>query len=161
MNLSFENQAALVTGAGSGMGLATARAFAEARAAVVLADINEDAVRSATEELVAAGHRAMAIHCNVADEAEVAAMIEHTVATFGHLDAAFNNAGVMIPPFGHTEDGFELQFGCNHLGHFALTGLLLYVALFLARRWPAAIVPCTNGRNVAWATTPRASWTPC
>ena len=57
MNLSFENKVALVTGAGSGMGLATARAFAEAGAAVVLADINEKSVRSAAEKLTAAGHK--------------------------------------------------------------------------------------------------------
>ena len=57
MSLSFENKVALVTGAGSGMGLATARAFAEAGAAVVLADVHEDTVRSAAEELVAAGHQ--------------------------------------------------------------------------------------------------------
>lgn len=97
MNLSFESKVALVTGAAMGMGLATAKAFAEAGAAVVLADINEDAVRSATEELLSAGHKAIAIHCNVADETEVAAMVEETVATFGRLDAAFNNAGVMTP----------------------------------------------------------------
>jgi len=76
MNLSFENKVALVTGAGSGMGLATAKAFAEAGAAVVLADIDENAVRSAAEELVSADHKAIAVRCNVADEAEVAAMIE-------------------------------------------------------------------------------------
>src|SRR5437899_7972164 len=97
MNLSFENKVALVTGAGSGMGLATAKAFAEAGAAVVLADINEHAVRSAAEELVADGHKAIAVRCNVADEAEVAAMIEQTVSTFGRLDAAYNNAGVQSP----------------------------------------------------------------
>jgi NAD(P)-dependent dehydrogenase (short-subunit alcohol dehydrogenase family) len=98
MNLSFENKIALVTGAGSGMGLATAKAFAEAGAAVVLADINENAVRSAAEELVSAGHKAIAVRCNVADEADVAAMIEQTVSTFGRLDAAFNNAGVQSLP---------------------------------------------------------------
>lgn len=97
MNLSFENKVALVTGAGSGMGLATAKAFAEAGAAVVLTDIHEDAIRLAAAELVAAGRQALAIRCNVADEAEVAAMIEQTVASFGRLDAAFNNAGVMVP----------------------------------------------------------------
>jgi NAD(P)-dependent dehydrogenase (short-subunit alcohol dehydrogenase family) len=58
MNLSFENKVALVTGASSGMELATAQAFAEVGATVVLADINEDVVRAAAEELVATGHHA-------------------------------------------------------------------------------------------------------
>jgi len=97
LSLSFENKVALVTGAGMGMGLATAKAFAEAGAAVVLADVNMDAVRAATIELAAAGHQALAIRCNVVDEAEVAAMIEQTVSTFGRLDAAINNAGVQSP----------------------------------------------------------------
>jgi NAD(P)-dependent dehydrogenase (short-subunit alcohol dehydrogenase family) len=97
MNLSFENKVALVTGAGSGMGLTTAKAFAEAGAAVALADVNEIAVRSAAEEHVSAGHKAIAIRCNVADEAEVAAMVEQTVSAFGRLDAAFNNAGIQSP----------------------------------------------------------------
>ena len=97
MNFSFENKVALVTGAAMGMGLATAQAFAQAGAAVVLADYNEEALQAATAELVAAGHQALAIHCDVSDEAEVMAMIEQTVATYGRLDAAFNNAGIMIP----------------------------------------------------------------
>ena len=58
--------------------LATAKAFAEAGAAVTLADVHEDAVRSAVEEMVAASHKAIAVRCNVADEAEVAAMVEPT-----------------------------------------------------------------------------------
>jgi len=97
MHLSFENKVALVTGAASGIGLATAQAFAEAGASVALADVNDDAARSAAEALVAAGQKAIAVHCNVADEAEVAAMVEQTVVTFGRLDAAFNNAGVQVP----------------------------------------------------------------
>jgi NAD(P)-dependent dehydrogenase (short-subunit alcohol dehydrogenase family) len=97
MNLSFQNKVALVTGAGSGMGLMTARAFAEAGAAVALADVHENAVRSAAEELVVAGHKAIGIRCNVADEVEVAAMVAQTVSTFGRLDAAYNNAGVQSP----------------------------------------------------------------
>ncbi len=97
MNISFENKVALVTGAGSGIGLVTAKAFAEAGAAVALADVNENAVRSAAEKLVAAGLKAIGIRCNVADEPEVAAMITQTVYTFGRLDAAFNNAGIQSP----------------------------------------------------------------
>jgi NAD(P)-dependent dehydrogenase (short-subunit alcohol dehydrogenase family) len=94
MNLSFENQVALVTGAASGLGLATARAFAESGASVVLADWNEKAVRSAVDELAAKGHNVLAVRCDVSDDAQIEAMVEQTVATFGRLDAAYNNAGV-------------------------------------------------------------------
>ena len=95
MKLSFENKVALVTGAGSGMGLATAKAFAEAGASVVLADIQEEAGRAAAEQLIADGRKALAIGCDVSDDGQVASMIERTVSSFGRLDAAFNNAGVM------------------------------------------------------------------
>jgi len=62
VNISFEDKVALVTGAGSGLGLATAKAFAESGASVALADANEQAVRTAAEELTARGHKAIAIH---------------------------------------------------------------------------------------------------
>jgi len=116
MNLSFENKVALVTGAASGMGLATATAFAENGAAVALVDINENAVRAAAEKLTAAGHKALAIRCNVVDEAGVAAMVKQTVSTFGRLDAAYNNAGVQSPAV-ETADAsgaeFERVIGIN------------------------------------------------
>lgn len=98
MDSYYNGKVALVTGAASGMGQATAKAFAKAGAAVALADISEEAVQTVTKELVAEGHKALAIHCNVADEAQVAAMVDRTVATFGRLDAAFNNAGIQVPP---------------------------------------------------------------
>jgi NAD(P)-dependent dehydrogenase (short-subunit alcohol dehydrogenase family) len=94
MNISFENKVALVTGAASGLGLATARAFAESGASVAMADWNEKAVHSAAEELEAQGYRTLAICCDVADDAQVEAMVEQTATAFGRLDAAYNNAGV-------------------------------------------------------------------
>jgi NAD(P)-dependent dehydrogenase (short-subunit alcohol dehydrogenase family) len=93
----FTGQVALVTGASSGIGRATATAFAAAGAAVVLVDINAKALRAATEELTAAGYRAIGVTCDVADEAQAAAMVERAVATFGRLDMAFNNAGILGP----------------------------------------------------------------
>lgn len=100
MNPSYDytGQVALVTGAASGMGLATATAFAQAGAAVVLADIDRAALTKAADALTAAGHRALAVPCDVTDEDQVATMIDTTVATFGRLDMAFNNAGIQIPP---------------------------------------------------------------
>jgi NAD(P)-dependent dehydrogenase (short-subunit alcohol dehydrogenase family) len=97
MHLSFENKVALVTGAGSGMGLATAKAFVAAGAAVALADVDEKMARTAAAELVSTGQKAIAIRCDVADDVQVAAMVERTVAEFGRLDAAFNNAGIQAP----------------------------------------------------------------
>src|SRR5437016_5389439 len=97
MHMSFQNKVALVTGAASGMGLATAKAFAQAGAAVALADVNGTGARAAAEELVAAGHKAIGIRCDVADIGEVAATVKATVSTFGRLDAAFNNAGIQSP----------------------------------------------------------------
>ena len=98
MNESFDGKVALVTGAGSGMGLATAKAFAEAGASVVLADRDENAVRAAAEKLVAGGRKALAVRCDVTDDAQVEAMVDRAVSTFGRLDAAFNNAGVISRP---------------------------------------------------------------
>lgn len=120
--LDFSGKAALVTGAASGMGLATAHAFAEAGAAVVLADVREDAVKAAADTLIAAGHKALAVCCDVSDDAQVSAMVERTVAEFGRLDAAFNNAGVMAriaPVTESTRDDWDRVIGINLQGVWA------------------------------------------
>jgi NAD(P)-dependent dehydrogenase (short-subunit alcohol dehydrogenase family) len=119
MNLSFENKVALVTGAASGMGLATARAFGEAGAAVVMADFREDVVKAEAQKLIAAGHKAIAVRCDVSDDAQVEAMVDRTVAEFGRLDAAFNNAGVMAriaPTADSTREDWDRVIGINLRG---------------------------------------------
>ena len=119
MNLSFENKVALVTGAAAGMGLATARAFAQAGAAVVLADFKEEAVRAEAQKLTAAGYKAMAIRCDVSDDAQVAAMVDRTVTEFGRLDVAFNNAGVMAhiaPTANSSPEDWDRVIGINLRG---------------------------------------------
>ncbi|GJH27079.1 glucose 1-dehydrogenase [Caballeronia novacaledonica] len=97
MRFEFKDQVALVTGAASGMGLATATAFAKAGAAVALADVNGEAVKAAADQLRAAGLEVIGIACDVADMDQVESMVHQTVSTFGRLDAAFNNAGVQSP----------------------------------------------------------------
>lgn len=94
----FTAQVAFITGASSGMGLAAARAFAASGAAVALADIDEKAVTAAAKELTDNGHQALALVCYVTDEDQVAAAVDRTVDTFGQLDMAYTNAGIMPPP---------------------------------------------------------------
>jgi NAD(P)-dependent dehydrogenase (short-subunit alcohol dehydrogenase family) len=118
----FDGQVALVTGAASGMGLATARAFAEAGAAVTLADRDGEAVQAATEKLVAAGLNVIGLSCDVTEEDQVADMIDQTVATFGRVDMAFNNAGIQVPPSDaadETAEHFDLVNAVNLRGVWA------------------------------------------
>ena len=110
---------AVVTGANSGLGLATATALAAAGAHVVLA------VRDIERGKAAAATVNGSVEVRRLDLADLASVREFAADWHGDLDLLINNAGVMNVPEGRTKDGFETQFGTNHLGHFALTNLLL------------------------------------
>jgi len=118
---------AIVTGANTGIGFETAAALAAKNATVVMACRNrrkaEDAMQRIRNRTPDA--KLEYIELDLASLSSTERFASAFRANHDRLDLLINNAGVMIPPLGHTEDGFELQFGCNHLGHFALTGRLL------------------------------------
>jgi NAD(P)-dependent dehydrogenase (short-subunit alcohol dehydrogenase family) len=109
----------IVTGANSGIGRAAAAALSSAGARVVLA------VRSTEKGRDAAAKMTGQTEVRRLDLADLASVREFASDWDGEIDLLINNAGVMVPPLSRTADGFELQFGTNHLGHFALTNLLL------------------------------------
>jgi NAD(P)-dependent dehydrogenase (short-subunit alcohol dehydrogenase family) len=119
----LSGRTAVVTGANSGLGLITARELARAGARVVITARDERKAGSARERIAAAvpGAELDQRTLDLADLASVSAFAEQ----LGRVDVLVNNAGVMMTPRRTTADGFELQLGTNHLGHFALTGLLL------------------------------------
>ena len=140
----FKDHVALVTGAGSGMGLVTAQAFAEAGAAVVLADIDEDAVRAAADDLKATGHQAVGVTCDVADEAQAAAMVERAVAAFGRLDMAFNNAGVQVPPSDAADETAENFDRVNAINLRGVWASMKHELRQMREQGSGAIVNCSS-----------------
>jgi NAD(P)-dependent dehydrogenase (short-subunit alcohol dehydrogenase family) len=121
----------IVTGANSGIGFETAKALAEKGAEVVLACRNLEKANLAAKEIRSKVRKAKLeiIRLDLADLASVKQSANTFKSKHQTLDLLINNAGIMIPPFTKTADGFEVQFGANHLGHFALTGLLMDVIL--------------------------------
>jgi NAD(P)-dependent dehydrogenase (short-subunit alcohol dehydrogenase family) len=119
MSKIFDGKVALVTGAGGGIGLATAEAFARAGASVIVADCDTETIGRAAEGLCSAGHNAIGVTCDVTDAVQVGQMIERAVSTYGRLDAAFNNAGVNSPAAAFLETGddeFERVMNVNLRG---------------------------------------------
>jgi NAD(P)-dependent dehydrogenase (short-subunit alcohol dehydrogenase family) len=140
----FTGQVALVTGAGSGMGLSTAQAFAEAGAAVVLADINEAAHRTATDGLTAVGHRALGVTCDVSDEDQVATLVERAVATFGRLDMAFNNAGIQAPPSDAADEPADVFDRVNAINLRGVWACMKHELRQMRAQGSGAIVNCSS-----------------
>ncbi|HYQ51765.1 MAG TPA: SDR family oxidoreductase [Pseudomonas sp.] len=144
MSFSFHNQVALVTGAASGIGLATAKAFAEAGAAVALADINGAAAQLAADALVAEGHKAIGLGCDVADLDQVEAMVNATVAAFGRLDAAFNNAGIqnqLAETADASSEDYDRVMSVNLRGVWAC---MKYQLQHMREQGSGAIVNCSS-----------------
>ena len=116
----------LVTGGYSGLGQETARALAARGAHVILSGRDATKLAAAADELAElTGAKIDTLVCDLAALASIRAAGEEARERFGHIDVLINNAGVMAAPLGRTADGFETQFGTNHLGHFALTRELM------------------------------------
>ena len=148
---------ALVTGANSGIGFHAARALADHGAEVVLACRNTDSAREAAVKMPGV---TVVEELDLASQKSVHSFVEHFE---GPLDLLVNNAGVMTPPrYRETEDGHELQFGTNHLGHFALTGLLLpaLLATSAPRVVTVASIAHHRGDESVLEGNPEASYDP-
>ena len=124
MNLS--GKTAVVTGSNTGIGFETALDLYQKGAKVYIACRNEEKASNAIKRMKAQGGTGELVysHLNLASLSSVKAFSHKVVATESRLDLLVNNAGIMIPPPSKTEDGFEIQFGVNFIGHFALTGHL-------------------------------------
>ena len=125
--LSQKGRIVIVTGSSSGIGYETARVLANKQASVIIAVRNLEKGNKALAKIIQQNKDAdvRVMELDLANLASVNNFAENFQKNYSRLDLLINNAGVMIPPYSKTTDGFELQFGTNHLGHFALTGQLL------------------------------------
>ena len=139
---------AVVTGANSGIGFEAAMVLARHGAHTVLACRDAGRAEDALTRLSAAVPEAAVsvVRLDLASLASIRAAADQILATHDRLDLLINNAGVMWPPYGKTTDGFELQFGTNHLGHFAFTGLVLEAMLPVAGA--RVVTVSSNGHRV-------------
>lgn len=140
----FTGQVALVTGASSGMGTATAKAFADAGAAIVLVDRDEARLEAVTRALTAAGSRAIAVAGDVSDEAVAKGAVDRAVREFGRLDMAYNNAGIlgpMCPMSEETGEGYDQVQAVNLRGVWTF---MKHELLQMQKQGSGAIVNCSS-----------------
>ena len=126
---SQEGKVIIVTGSSSGIGYEAARVLANKGAEVIIAVRNEEKGNTALGKIKDqnANAKVKLMLLDLADLASVKEFADSFRKEYSKLDVLVNNAGVMMPPYGKTKDGFELQIGTNHLGHFALTGHLIEI----------------------------------
>lgn len=140
----FNGQAALVTGAASGLGAATAKAFAEAGAGLVLVDQDAEALNAVTGALTASGAKAFSIVGDVSDEALAETAVGRAVSEFGRLDMAYNNAGIlgpMCPMAEETADGYDRVQAVNLRGVWTF---MKHELLQMQKQGSGAIVNCSS-----------------
>jgi len=139
---TMKDQVVIVTGAAGGIGLSTAEAFAGAGAIVVLADINEPVEQA--EKLTAKGYKAVSIRCDVADEKDVAAMIDQIVSKFGRLDVAYNNAGINSPVAETADASSEEYDKVMAINLRGVWNCMKYELRQMRRQGSGAIVNCSS-----------------
>jgi NAD(P)-dependent dehydrogenase (short-subunit alcohol dehydrogenase family) len=140
----FTGQVALVTGASSGLGSATAKAFATAGAAVVLFDRDEKKLTATANEITSAGGKVISVIGDVADEAAAASAVARSVVEFGRLDMAYNNAGIlgpMCPMSEETAEGFDQVNAVNLRGVWTF---MKHELLQMKKQGSGAIVNCSS-----------------
>lgn len=140
----MNDKIALITGAAQGIGYATAKAFAETGATVVLADCDDALVHKAAAQLTEEGYKTLAIVCDVAVELQVKAMVDKTVDRFGRLDFAFNNAGiqnVLADAADQTTEDFDRVIGVNLRGEWSC---MKHELQQMRKQGSGAIVNCSS-----------------
>ena len=143
-----QGRTAVISGANTGLGFQAARMLAGHGATVVLACRDMGKAQQAADRIrtAAPGAAVSALPLDLGSLASVRAAAARLRSSYPRIDLLINNAGVMMPPYGRTEDGFELQLGTNHLGHFALTGLTL--DLLLAAPGSRVVTVSSNGHRL-------------
>jgi NAD(P)-dependent dehydrogenase (short-subunit alcohol dehydrogenase family) len=141
---NFKDQVALVTGAASGMGRVTAKAFAEAGAALVLIDRDEEKLRATAREITATGRQAITLAGDVSDEQLAKAAVDRALAEFGRLDMAYNNAGILGPMCPLTEETGEGYDAVNAVNLRGIWTFLKHELIQMKKQGSGAIVNCSS-----------------